>query len=311
MTIGAPPAYDAVILAGGSASRMGGVDKPAIVIAGRSMLRAALDSVARAERVVVVGPHRDDLAAPIAQTQESPAGGGPVLAMDAGLLELGDGTAPVVVLAADLPFLSSASIESLVAALDREPSAPAAFALDESGRVQFLLGVWRRDALSAGLDELGRTDLANRPMKTLIPAGYVTVPMTGISDCDTEADVAAARARGISPPSTSTRPGVPSAMPSRCCRLARPPRSPRSEGCWRDRWSPPTRCPGSTSRRWTATPCPATDPGNSTRPSATQDPRTRSNSKPGTPSASPRVPMCRLGPPPSCATSTSNSRTPR
>ncbi|MFG1781847.1 NTP transferase domain-containing protein [Rhodococcus oryzae] len=199
MTIGAPPAYDAVILAGGSASRMGGVDKPAIVIAGRSMLRAALDSVARAERVVVVGPHRDDLAAPIAQTQESPAGGGPVLAMDAGLLELGDGTAPVVVLAADLPFLSSASIESLVAALDREPSAPAAFALDESGRVQFLLGVWRRDALSAGLDELGRTDLANRPMKTLIPAGYVTVPMTGISDCDTEADVAAARARGSSP----------------------------------------------------------------------------------------------------------------
>ncbi|MFC7447495.1 NTP transferase domain-containing protein [Rhodococcus daqingensis] len=197
--MGTPSAYDAVILAGGSATRMGGVDKPAIVIAGRSMLGAALDAVAGSERVVVVGPHRDGLASAIAQTQESPVGGGPVLAMDAGLRALGGGAAQVVVLAADLPFLSSASIEGLVAALDLEPGAPAAFALDESGRVQFLLGVWRRDALAARLDEIGRADLANRPMKTLIPAGYLTVPMTGISDCDTEADVAAARSRTTSP----------------------------------------------------------------------------------------------------------------
>ncbi|MFD4180046.1 NTP transferase domain-containing protein [Rhodococcus sp. NPDC058514] len=199
MTPGAHSRYDAVILAGGSATRMGGVDKPAIVIAGRSMLSAALDAVAGAERVVVVGPHRADLADSIRQTQESPVGGGPVLAMNAGLRELEGGTAHVVVLAADLPFLAAASIESLVDALDREPDATAAFALDESGRVQFLLGVWRRSALSARLDKLGRADLANRPMKTVIPAGYVTVPMTGISDCDTEADVAAARTRSISP----------------------------------------------------------------------------------------------------------------
>lgn len=65
---------DAIVLAGGRASRMGGVDKPAIVVGGRSMLDAALSAVSDCTRIVVVGPHRPELSPEILQAQEVPAG---------------------------------------------------------------------------------------------------------------------------------------------------------------------------------------------------------------------------------------------
>ncbi|WP_204250989.1 NTP transferase domain-containing protein, partial [Saezia sanguinis] len=51
------PAPDVIVLAGGRASRMGGVDKPGLVVGGRSMLETAL-AAAGAGRTVVVGPPR-------------------------------------------------------------------------------------------------------------------------------------------------------------------------------------------------------------------------------------------------------------
>ncbi|TQF66102.1 molybdenum cofactor biosynthesis protein [Rhodococcus spelaei] len=195
--------FDAIVLAGGSASRMGGVDKPSIEVGGRSMLHTALDAVAAADRVVVVGPHRDDLDPTIRQTQESPHGAGPVSALAAGLREVSADL--VVTLAADLPFLTPSTIERLLAALAAEPAADAAFATDETGRVQFLLGLWRTGALTARLDALEPDGLVNRAMKSLVPKNHVTVQMSGISDCDTEADVAAARARTAAAPMTITQ----------------------------------------------------------------------------------------------------------
>ncbi|MEU1999074.1 NTP transferase domain-containing protein [Nocardia gamkensis] len=184
-------AADAIVLAGGRASRMGGVDKPAIVIGGRSMLEVALAAVASCAHTVVVGPHRPELAPEIIQVREVPPGSGPVPAIDTGLRALGSAAPLVVVLAADLPFLSPWAIAELIRHAT-ESGADAVFAADESGRPQYLIGVWRRSALTAALD--GLDALINQPMKALVPAAAAIIPLAGVGDCDTDEQVRQARA---------------------------------------------------------------------------------------------------------------------
>ncbi|MEV0765444.1 NTP transferase domain-containing protein [Nocardia sp. NPDC050435] len=185
-------AADAIVLAGGRASRMGGVDKPAIVIGGRSMLDAALAAVAGCARTVVVGPHRPELNPAILQVREVPPGSGPVAAIEAGLHALQPNPAPlVVVLAADMPFLTENAIGEL-RRQETETGADAVFAADNSGRPQYLIGVWRRSALVAALAQL--ESLVNQPMKALIPDETVTVHLAGVADCDTTEEVRAAQA---------------------------------------------------------------------------------------------------------------------
>ncbi|TSD97298.1 molybdenum cofactor biosynthesis protein [Skermania sp. ID1734] len=181
---------DAIVLAGGRASRMGGVDKPNVVVGGRTMLRAALDAVGGCERVVVVGPHRAELDAKYLQTQEVPAGAGPVSAILAASKVLGsDGPEHVVVLAADLPFLDSAALDQLFTHC-QDHCLDAVFAVDDAGRPQYLVGVWRRKALFDRIDGLESAE--NQPMRVLVPEATDTVPITGTADCDTAADVARA-----------------------------------------------------------------------------------------------------------------------
>ncbi|WP_216907998.1 NTP transferase domain-containing protein [Nocardia noduli] len=184
-------AADAIVLAGGRASRMGGIDKPGLVIGGRTLLDAALSAVAGCGRTVVVGPHRPDLAARFLQVREVPPGSGPVAAVDAGLRALDVDPAPlVVVLAADMPFLTAAAIATLLRQ-EAETGADAVFAADDDGRPQYLIGLWRRAALVA---ELGKLDsLINQPMKALIPTETVIVPVPGVADVDTDDELQRAR----------------------------------------------------------------------------------------------------------------------
>ena len=57
MPLSAPvPRHDAVILAGGRATRLGGTAKPLVEVAGRTLLQSALDAASGADRIVVVGP---------------------------------------------------------------------------------------------------------------------------------------------------------------------------------------------------------------------------------------------------------------
>ncbi|MBF6174701.1 NTP transferase domain-containing protein [Nocardia blacklockiae] len=185
---------DAIVLAGGRATRMGGVDKPAIVVGGRSLLDAALSAVAACARTVVVGPHRPELPPEVRQAQEVPAGSGPVAAIAAGLRSLEECDFPaelLVILAADMPFLTADAIGELLTHA-AESDADAVFAADESGRPQYLVGVWRRTALLTGLDRLD--SLTNAPMKALVPVDTMMVPLPGVADCDTADDVRRARA---------------------------------------------------------------------------------------------------------------------
>ncbi|MFE3192329.1 NTP transferase domain-containing protein [Nocardia sp. NPDC059240] len=193
---------DAIVLAGGKASRMGGVDKPALVVGGQSMLDAALTAVTGCARTVVVGPHRPELPPEILQAQEIPAGAGPVAAIAAGLGALAGCEFPaglIVVLAADMPFLTAAAIDELLSHA-RDSGSDAVFAADASGRPQYLVGVWRRAALTEAL--AGLDSLVNRPMKALVPVETAMVALPGVEDCDTPEDVRRARtgaARGAEP----------------------------------------------------------------------------------------------------------------
>ncbi|GAA5041324.1 NTP transferase domain-containing protein [Nocardia callitridis] len=181
---------DAIVLAGGRASRMSGADKPAIVVGVRSMLDTAVDAVAGCARVVVVGPPRPELDPTIVQVREEPPGSGPVTAIDTGLRALGPGEELVVVLAADLPFLAAATVRALIRHAT-ETGADAVFAADASGRTQFLVGVWRRTALRTALDSL--TSPVDQAMKAIVPSGAATITLPGVEDCDTDTHVRQAR----------------------------------------------------------------------------------------------------------------------
>ncbi|MDT7548369.1 MAG: molybdenum cofactor guanylyltransferase [Actinomycetota bacterium] len=183
--------YDALVLAGGTARRLGGVDKPALVVGESTLLDRVLGAVIDAARVVVVGPERP-VSRAVTWTREEPAGGGPVAALAAGL-QLVD--APVVaLLAGDLPFLTAGTIALLLASL---PGRDGALVVDESGRDQLLLGVWRTAALRAALPaepagaRLGAVLSVLHPVRVSVPA-----PAGRLGpwfDCDTDDDLATAR----------------------------------------------------------------------------------------------------------------------
>jgi molybdopterin-guanine dinucleotide biosynthesis protein A len=188
------PGFDAIVLAGGRATRLGGVDKPGIVLGGQSLLERVLAAVADAERLVVVGPSRA-LPVGILQCREQPPGTGPLAALAAGLPFT---TAPVVlVLGADLPWVAPAMPVLRGALPPTAGRPPDAVALaDSTGRLNLLAAAWHRSALIAALRRIG--DPTGRPMHALTDhAEVTTVPDAAAwgADCDTPRDVELAARR--------------------------------------------------------------------------------------------------------------------
>ena len=139
----------AVLLAGGAGTRLGGRHKPAITVAGHTLLDRALAAVRDADRVVVVGPQQPT-SRPVRWTREDPPGGGPVAALAAGLAEE-TGDADVVVLATDLAKITADTVDRLRAALAAQPDQDGVVLCDHTGRRQWLIGVWHAGALRAAL----------------------------------------------------------------------------------------------------------------------------------------------------------------
>ncbi|RAO49643.1 Molybdenum cofactor guanylyltransferase, partial [Micromonospora saelicesensis] len=118
--------YAAVVLAGGAARRMGGLDKPALPVGGRPMRDRVLAAVSDATPRVLVGA-ADAVPAGVRVVREDPPGGGPVAAAAAGLALLDPDVSVVALLAADLPLLTRAAIGDLLKHLapetpDTEPA---------------------------------------------------------------------------------------------------------------------------------------------------------------------------------------------
>ncbi|MFG2890386.1 DUF6457 domain-containing protein [Streptomyces sp. NPDC048248] len=115
--------YDTIVLAGGAARRLGGADKPALSVGGRPLLDRVLAACPDAAVTVVVGPRRST-SREVRRALEDPPGGGPLAALDAGLRQT---TAPtVLVLSADLPFLTAATVRDLLTAATQSADEAAA-----------------------------------------------------------------------------------------------------------------------------------------------------------------------------------------
>lgn len=186
-------AYDAMVLAGGGARRLGGADKPALLVGGRSLLDRVLAACPDAGATVVVGPSRETVRGGVRWTREQPPGGGPVAAIAAGLVHVS--AERVLLLAADLPFLDRPTVTRLLAALDPAET-DAALLVDAAGRDQPLAAAYRTAPLRASLAALG--DPAGLPLRRLT-APLRTVRLAdpaGVAyDCDTWEELAQARER--------------------------------------------------------------------------------------------------------------------
>jgi molybdenum cofactor guanylyltransferase len=206
---GPAPHYDAVILAGGSAARMGGADKPGLAVGGIPMLVSVAQAAVAggARQVIIVGPSRPGAVQSaleglsggwpgrLACVREEPAGGGPVAGLRRGLAEV---SAPwLALLAADLPFLARAHVTALLlAGLSATTGGrDGAVLVDDAGRPQWLASCWRASSIRAALANYDGSSLRGllaplRPALTRLDGAGGRAPWL---DCDTPDDLAAAR----------------------------------------------------------------------------------------------------------------------
>ena len=188
--------FGIIVLAGGRGTRLGGRDKPGLVVAGRTLIGSvvAAGTIAGARQVIVVGPERAGLDG-VSFVTEEPPGAGPVPALRRGLAEA---TAPwMAVLAADLPFLRPDDVSALRRAADGHHGAVLA---DDEGRPQWLVGCWRTETLRRAAADYGGTSLGGLlgPLRPVLvrPASVPGEPPSWL-DCDTPEDLE--RARGWAP----------------------------------------------------------------------------------------------------------------
>jgi molybdopterin-guanine dinucleotide biosynthesis protein A len=136
--------FSAVVLAGGTAARLGGADKASIEHAGRTLLEWALDALLDASEVVVVGDPVPTTR-PVTFTRENPRYGGPVAALLTGRDALLRRPRTLGVLAVDMPRVTAYTFRRLhEAAVGHD----GAFLSDGDGRRQ-LAGVLDLDRLDA------------------------------------------------------------------------------------------------------------------------------------------------------------------
>jgi molybdopterin-guanine dinucleotide biosynthesis protein A len=188
------PEHAAIILAGGAARRLGGRDKPAEPVGGRSLVTRVAAAVPDAVPLIVVGPHYPDL--PHAQyVREDPPAAGPIPALRAGLTALPGGEW-VAVLAGDLPFLRVEHVRALLAAA---AGSAGAVLVDDTGREQWLAGVWRPRALRGALAAYGGSSLGGvfAPLRPALVRLQVAGGPAPWFDCDTPEDLERARRSGI------------------------------------------------------------------------------------------------------------------
>jgi molybdopterin-guanine dinucleotide biosynthesis protein A len=185
------------VLAGGAATRFGGADKPALSVGGRPLLDRVLTACAGAGTTVVVGGRRPT-ARPVEWAREHPPGGGPLAALDAGLRRTR--AEQVVVLSADLPFLTAGTVGELLDVLGKDRTYEGVLAVDDEGRDQPLVAAYRVEPLRRELALLATeySSLRGLPLRLLtaeLRLARLSVRGAAAFDCDTWEDIATARAR--------------------------------------------------------------------------------------------------------------------
>ena len=195
------PAIDVVILAGGTARRLGGVSKAEVVARGARLLDHLLAGLAGLaglgreglflRRVCVVAPPRLVLPDGVLRALEDPPLGGPVAGIAAGVerLALEGGAELTAVLACDAPQ-SWRALPRLVGGL---PSWAQGAVLREGEHVQYLLGLYRTPALAGAVAPDGRAlrDVPVRRVLGGLDLAHLTASGQEAHDLDTWEEVRA------------------------------------------------------------------------------------------------------------------------
>lgn len=181
----------AIVLSGGSAVRFQGADKASIEVGGATLLEHALAALVEVPEVVVVGGEVPTLR-PVTFLREDPPGGGPAAGVLAGLSGFPRTPRQIVVLAVDMPLVTTATVSRLLLST----AADGALLVDESGRRQYLCAAYRTAALLAAAPPVEQRH--GLPMRTLVGAlRLAEVPAVGWEsrDVDTWSDLTEVRER--------------------------------------------------------------------------------------------------------------------
>ena len=181
--------WDAIVLAGGRGSRLGGVDKAALEFEGETLIARTLRAVAGAGRIIVAGDPGPVPEGTIV-VREEPRFSGPAAAIGAAMAEV---HAPYVFLVGcDHPFLSDA-----VDLLLDEASGDGVIAIDADGRRQYLMSVLDASALRASIAaQATLVDLAVRALLVPLELMEIPIPTRAALDIDTWHDQEKALAEG-------------------------------------------------------------------------------------------------------------------
>ncbi|MCU1510200.1 MAG: molybdopterin-guanine dinucleotide biosynthesis protein [Arthrobacter sp.] len=216
--------FDAVILAGGRSSRLGGAPKSRLVSGGRTLLELSLQAAHGAGTIVVVGPDPGPLPAGVLTCREEPPFAGPAAAIGAGLGALAahrsaggmDRPTPALtlVLACDMPRVTAA-VTALREALETGLEGDGVLAVSADGRRQPLAGFYGTAALQRSVAEAARRGaLENASVSALLASLDVRglgVPPGSTDDVDTWDDAAAL---GVSGQGPDERSGAPRLNPT-------------------------------------------------------------------------------------------------
>ncbi|KQX07229.1 hypothetical protein ASC59_05395 [Leifsonia sp. Root1293] len=187
------PAFDAVIVAGGRAHRLGGVSKPALVWNGRTLRDRSLDAVGSARAIVWVGEADPRPDSRVIVAREHPLFGGPAAALGAGLAALPHPLAPiVVVIAVDLPRIEDAVPVLLDAVATADTGGDGVIGVDAAGFRQPLLAAYDSERLEAvvrtNADSLDGSSL--RRLIRDLSLREIALPAGMTADIDTPDDAA-------------------------------------------------------------------------------------------------------------------------
>lgn len=187
--------FDAIILAGGRSTRLGGSPKSALMFDGATLLGRSLAAASGARRTVVVGPEAEGLPIGVLTCREDPPFAGPAAAIAAGLDALrGAGLADMVlVLACDMPLVGEA-VRALREALP-DAGGDGVMASSADGRRQPLAGFYSTTVLERAVrDAAARNALVHGSVFALLASldvQAVAVPAGSTDDVDTWDDAAA------------------------------------------------------------------------------------------------------------------------
>ncbi len=191
MSPGSPADLGGVVLSGGTAARFQGADKASMEVGGATLLEHVLGALADVPEVVVVG---EELVTsrPVTFVREDPVGGGPAAGLLAGLTGFPRPPRWAVVLAVDMPMVTTDTVRRLQLACLGD----GALLVDEDGRRQYLCGIYRTEALKSAAPAYEQQHgLSMRALVSDLDLAEVPALAWESRDVDTWEDLTALRER--------------------------------------------------------------------------------------------------------------------